>query len=71
MREELRANGVSVVHAEVGATDTGLWDNLEGNWNKESMMKDSDVAKFILKNILDSNTVNVDEIFLMPPGGIL
>ena len=34
-------------------------------------MKDSDVAKFILKNILDSNTVNVDEIFLMPPGGIL
>ena len=28
-------------------------------------------SKFILKNILDSNTVNVDEIFLMPPGGIL
>ena len=71
LREELRAKGVRVVHAEVGATDTGLWDNLEGNWNKESMMKDSDVAKFILKNILDSNTVNVDEIFLMPPGGIL
>ena len=31
--------------------DAAIWDNLDGDWNKESMMKDSEVAEVIFRNI--------------------
>lgn len=71
LREELRPKKIRVVHAEIGATDTAIWDNLDGDWNKESMMKDSEVAEVIFRNITIKGSVNVDELFLMPPAGIL
>ena len=71
LREEVRPKGVRVVHAEVGATDTAIWDNLDGEWDRSGMMNDVEVAHILFDCITKVKTVNVDEIFLMPPNGIL
>mgnify|MGYP003323016687 FL=1 len=71
LREELRPKKVRVVHAEIGATDTAIWDNLEGKWDRSSMMNDLEVAHILFDSITKTKSVNVDEIFLMPPDGVL
>ena len=71
LREEVRTRQVRVVHAEIGATDTGIWDNLEGTWDRGSMMNDLEVAHILFDSITKVKSVNVDEIFLMPPNGVL
>ena len=71
LREEVRPKGVRVVHAEIGATDTAIWDNLDGKWDRSGMMKDFDVARILFDSITQAESVNVDEIFLMPPDGVL
>ena len=71
LKEELRPKQVRVVHAEIGATDTGIWDNLEGKWDRSSMMNDQEVAHILFDSITKTKSVNVDEIFLMPPNGVL
>jgi Short-chain alcohol dehydrogenase of unknown specificity len=71
LREELRPKKIRVVHAEIGATDTPIWDNLDGKWDKSGMMLDTEVAKVLFDSITNKSSVNVDEIFLMPPAGIL
>ena len=71
LREEVRSRQVRVVHAEIGATDTGIWDNLEGTWDRGSMMNDLEVAHILFDSITKVKSVNVDEIFLMPPNGVL
>ena len=71
LREELRPKGVRVIHAEVGATNTAIWDDLGDGWNKDSMMNEKEVALVIFGNLKLKNTVNIDEFTLMPPAGIL
>ena len=71
LREELRPKKIRVVHAEIGATDTPIWDNLDGKWDKSGMMLDTEVAKVLFDSITNKSSVNVDEINLMPPAGIL
>ena len=44
LREEVRPKGIRVVHAEIGATDTSIWDNLDGKWDRSGMMQDTEVA---------------------------
>tara|TARA_Y100001970_G_C14197285_1_gene838864 strand:+ start:972 stop:1676 length:705 start_codon:yes stop_codon:yes gene_type:complete len=71
LREEVRPKKIRVVHAEIGATDTAIWDNLGGNWDRSGMMQDMEVAEVLYNSITNKKSVNVDEIFLMPPGGIM
>ena len=71
LREEVRPKKIRVVHAEIGATDTAIWDNLGGNWDRSGMMQDIEVAEVLYNSITNKKSVNVDEIFLMPPGGIM
>ncbi|NSW88298.1 SDR family NAD(P)-dependent oxidoreductase [bacterium] len=71
LREEVRPKGIRVVHAEIGATDTSIWDNLDGKWDRSGMMQDTEVANILFNSITEARSVNVDEIFLMPPNGVL
>ena len=71
LREEVRPRGIRVVHAEIGATDTSIWDNLDGKWDRSGMMQDTEVANILFNSITEAKSVNVDEIFLMPPNGVL
>ena len=71
LREEMRPKQVRVVHAEIGATDTAIWNNLDGKWDRSGMMNDAEVAHILFDSITKVKSVNVDEIFLMPPNGII
>ena len=71
LRQEVRPKNIRVVHAEVGATDTAIWDNLTGEWDRSGMMQDVEVAEILYESITSKKSVNIDEIFLMPPGGIM
>ena len=35
------------------------------------MMQDTEVANILFNSITEARSVNVDEIFLMPPNGVL
>ncbi|MFL2630464.1 MAG: SDR family oxidoreductase [Thermodesulfobacteriota bacterium] len=71
LREEMRPKKVRVVHAEIGATNTAIWNNLDGKWDRSVMMNDSEVAHILFDSITKVKSVNVDEIFLMPPDGVI
>lgn len=47
VREELRPHGVRVTAVLPAATDTGLWDDLPGDWNRAAMLQPADVAAAI------------------------
>jgi NAD(P)-dependent dehydrogenase (short-subunit alcohol dehydrogenase family) len=71
LREELRPKKIRVVHAEIGPTATSIWDNLDGKWDTSEMMDDSEVARVLFDSITNKKSLNVDEISLMSPNGIL
>ena len=71
LKEEMRPKKVRVVHAEIGATNTAIWNNLDGKWDRSVMMNDSEVAHILFDSITKVKSVNVDEIFLMPPDGVI
>ena len=71
LREEMRPKKVRVVHAEIGATNTAIWNNLDGKWDRSVMMNDSEVAHILFDSITKVKSVHVDEIFLMPPDGVI
>jgi short-subunit dehydrogenase len=72
LREELRPKKIKVVHAEIGPTSTRFWKQIKG-WkpDKTKMIKDSEVASVLFDSITNKKSLNIDEISLMPPGGIL
>jgi NAD(P)-dependent dehydrogenase (short-subunit alcohol dehydrogenase family) len=47
VREELRPRGVRITAVLPAATDTGLWDDLPGDWNRAAMLQPADVAAAI------------------------
>lgn len=47
VREELRPHGVRVTAVLPAATDTGLWDDLPGDWNRAAMLQPADIAAAI------------------------
>jgi short-subunit dehydrogenase len=44
LREELRPRGVRVINIYPAATDTEIWNGVEGEWPREKMMSAHDVA---------------------------
>lgn len=71
LREELRGTGVRIAALYPGATDTPIWDQLPGDWNRASMVPPKEVAR-ALAYILDSDpSTLVEEVHLGPAGGAL
>ena len=71
LREELRGTGVRITALYPGATDTPIWDQLPGDWNRASMVPPREVAR-ALAYILDTDpSTLVEEIHLGPAGGAL
>ena len=72
LREELRPKKIKVVHAEIGPTSTKFWNQIKG-WkpDKTKMINDSEVALVLFNSITNKKSLNIDEISLMPLGGIL
>ena len=47
LREELREHKIRVINIYPAATDTSIWNNLEGDWPREKMISPNDVASAV------------------------
>ena len=71
LREELQGTGVRITALYPGATDTPIWDQLPGEWNRASMVPSREVARAIAY-VLDADpSTLVEEVHLGPAGGAL
>jgi len=62
IREELRGRGVRVTVVLPAATDTTLWDNLPGEWNRANMLQPEDVARAIVQLAAQPEYMTTEEI---------
>src|SRR5262249_52190092 len=62
IREELRPRGVRVTVVLPAATDTALWDELPGEWNRANMLQPTDVARAIAQLAAQPPYVTTEEI---------
>ncbi len=71
IREELRDKNIRIVNIYPAAIDTDIWENIEGDWNREGMMKASDVAETVAFAISQPDYLAVESIDLNNAGGNL
>lgn len=71
LREELAGSGVRIVALTPGATETPLWDEVGGEWDRQRMIPPAEVARALLWALDSGERVAVEEIRLQPPGGNL
>jgi len=71
LREELSGSGVRVLALTPGATETPLWNEVAGDWDRARMMPPQEVARALLWALASGERVAVEEIRLRPPGGDL
>jgi NAD(P)-dependent dehydrogenase (short-subunit alcohol dehydrogenase family) len=71
LREEVRGAGVRVTAILPGATDTPMWDTLEGEWDRSRMMRAGSVARVVREAIESAPDSLVEEIRIAPPLGNL
>jgi 3-oxoacyl-[acyl-carrier protein] reductase len=71
LREELQGTGVKITALYPGASDTPIWDQLPGDWNRAAMVPPREVAR-ALAYVLDADpSTLVEEVHLGPAGGAL
>jgi len=71
LAEEMRPHGVRVGVLSAGATDTSLWDGMSGPPARDRMLRADQVAEAALFMAgLDPNAT-LEEMILLPAGGIL
>ncbi len=71
LRAELAGSGVRVVAVSPGATETAIWDNLPGSWDRTRMLAAADVARAVIWSLDVGGRMAVEEIRMRPPGGDL
>jgi len=71
LREELRGSGIRMTALFPGATDSPLWDELPGEWNRALMVPPREVARAVVHALETDPGTLVEEIHLGPAGGAL
>ena len=71
LAEELRAHGVRVGVLVPGAVDTPLWDTIPGGPARDGMLRPEDVARAAVLMAALPARASLEELTLMPAGGIL
>jgi NADP-dependent 3-hydroxy acid dehydrogenase YdfG len=71
LREELAGSGVRIVALTPGATETPLWDEVEGDWDRSRMIPAEEVARALVWALESRDRAGIEEIRLQPPGGNL
>jgi NAD(P)-dependent dehydrogenase (short-subunit alcohol dehydrogenase family) len=64
IREELRERGVRVTVVLPAATDTALWDELPGEWNRANMLQPADVARAIAQLAAQPAYLTTEELVI-------
>lgn len=71
LREELRSSGIKVTSVLPGPTDTPLWNELPGNWDRRKMIKPKDVAVMTVNIYKQARETLTEEVTIIPAGGAL
>ena len=71
LAEEMRPHGVRVGVLSAGATDTPLWDAMPGAPVRERMLRADQVAEAALLMVALDPNATLEELTLLPAGGIL
>ncbi|HKX04981.1 MAG TPA: SDR family oxidoreductase, partial [Methylomirabilota bacterium] len=71
LAEEMRPHGVRVGVISAGATDTPLWDAMPGAPDRERMLRADQVAEAALLMAGLGPNATLEEVTLLPAGGIL
>jgi NADP-dependent 3-hydroxy acid dehydrogenase YdfG len=71
LAEELRAGGVRVGVLVPGAVDTPLWDTIPGGPDRARMLRADDVARAAVLMATLPPGATLEELTLLPAGGIL
>jgi NADP-dependent 3-hydroxy acid dehydrogenase YdfG len=71
LAEELRAGGVRVGVLVSGAVDTPLWDTIPGGPDRTRMLRPEDVARAAVLMASLPPRATLEEVTLLPAGGIL
>jgi 3-oxoacyl-[acyl-carrier protein] reductase len=64
IREELRPRGVRVTVVLPAATDTALWDEVPGEWNRANMLQPEDVARAIAQLAAQPAYLTTEELVI-------
>lgn len=68
---EFRSRGIELIAFMPGSTNTELWDRQGAAPDREQMMKPEDVALGIVNALMHEGEAFLDEVLLMPRGGVL
>ena len=71
LAEELRAEGVRVGVLVPGAVDTPLWDTIPNSPDRARMLRAEDVARAAVLMAALPPGASLEELTLLPQGGIL
>lgn len=71
LREELAGSGVLLTAVYPGATDTAIWDEVPGEWDRSRMVPAEAVARALVYALDTEEPALVEEIHLGPAGGAL
>lgn len=71
LREELRGVGIKVTAIIPGPTDTPIWDEIPGNWDRKKMIRPQDIAATVVNIYKQSKETLTEEVVIMPVGGAL
>ncbi|UCD63655.1 MAG: SDR family oxidoreductase [Candidatus Zixiibacteriota bacterium] len=71
VREELRPRGIRVINIYPGATSTGMWESIPGDWPRGKMLPPAEVARAVRYAIERPGDVLVEDIFLGNISGTL
>ncbi len=71
LAEEIRGDGVRVGVVVAGATDTPLWDTIPNAPDRGRMLRPEDVARAVVLMAALPPRAALEEITLLPAGGIL
>jgi NADP-dependent 3-hydroxy acid dehydrogenase YdfG len=71
LAEELRGDGIRVGVLVAGAVDTPLWDTISGGPDRARMLRPADVARAAVLIATLPPGATLEELTLLPAGGIL
>jgi NAD(P)-dependent dehydrogenase (short-subunit alcohol dehydrogenase family) len=71
LAEEMRPHGVRVAVLSAGATDTSLWNAIENPPDRRLMLRPEQVAEAALAMALTEPNATLEELTLLPAGGVL
>ncbi len=71
LREELAGSGVRISALFPGATDTPIWDDMPGDWNRSKMVPPREIARAIAWALDAPESSLLEEIHVGPAGGAL